>query len=117
MNRALIVARIAPNAQDEVAHIFGQSDRGGLPQELGVRERSLYVLDDVYIHAVTFDRDVQAAMAVAREHPGFVEISDRLRPYITPYNPRTWRSPRDAMARRFYQWAAGSPDMIGRSSG
>jgi cyclase len=111
MNRALIVARIAPNAHDEVAHIFGQSDRGSLARELGVRERSLYALDDVYIHAVTFDQDVQAAMAAAREHPGFAEISDLLRPYVTPYNPQTWRSPRDAMARRFYHWAAG-PDPI-----
>jgi cyclase len=104
MNRALIVARIAPDGHGEVGRIFGASDATSLPRELGVLERSLYVLGDVYVHAVTFDRDVEAAMATAREHPGFAEISDRLRPYVSPYNPLTWRSPRDAMARRFYHW-------------
>jgi cyclase len=108
MNKALIVARIAPDGQDEVARIFGESDRTSLPWQLGVRERSLYVLNDVYLHAVTFDRPVHEAMAVAREHPGFAGISERLRPHIAPYDPQTWRSPRDAMAHRFYHWVAHS---------
>ncbi len=104
MNRALIVARIAPDAQGEVARIFGESDATSLPRELGVMERSLYVLGDVYVHAVTFDRDVDEAMAVARGHEGFAEISDQLRPHIAPYDPENWRSARDAMAQRFYHW-------------
>lgn len=108
MNRALIVARIAPDAQSEVARIFGESDAGGLPAELGVLERSLYVLDDVYVHAVTFDRDVDEAMTRARGHRGFAEISDLLRPHISPYDPERWRSPRDAMAKRFYHWQASA---------
>src|SRR2546423_14826098 len=102
MNRALIVARIAPQGQSEVARIFGESDATDLPAELGVLERSLYVLGDVYVHAVTFDRDVEQAMARARGHRGFAEISDLLRPYITPYDPEPRHSPRDAMATRFY---------------
>ena len=37
-----------------------------------------------------------------RDHPLFKEISRRLDEYITPYNPETWRSPKDATAREFY---------------
>ena len=40
-----------------------------------------------------------------RGHPEFIRISERLRPYISPYLP-TWRSPRDAMAHCFYRYDA-----------
>ena len=39
-----------------------------------------------------------------RDHPLFKEISSRLDAYITPYDPETWRSPKDAQAREFYSW-------------
>ena len=44
-------------------------------------------------------------MEDARGHPEFVRVSERLRPYISPYLP-TWRSPRDAMAHCFYRYDA-----------
>ena len=102
-HRTMIVARIAPGAQDEVARIFGESDATDLPHALGVRERSLYALGDCYVHLVEFDRPVAQAMAKGVGMPGFREISDHLQPFITPYLP-TWRSPADAQAQRFYTW-------------
>ena len=39
-----------------------------------------------------------------RDHELFREISRQLDDYITPYNPETWRSPKDAQAREFYSW-------------
>ena len=36
------------------------------------------------------------------------EISKKLEPYIQPYNPATWKSPKDATAREFYSWDADS---------
>ena len=33
--------------------------------------------------------------------PRFADISERLQPYISPYDPQTWRSPKDA-AVQFY---------------
>ncbi|NUK26932.1 TcmI family type II polyketide cyclase, partial [Streptomyces lunaelactis] len=32
------------------------------------------------------------------------DISDRLSAFVSPYDPETWRSPKDAMAREFYRW-------------
>jgi cyclase len=42
-----------------------------------------------------------------RDHELFKDISKKLEPYIQPYNPETWESPKDATAREFYSW---SPD-------
>jgi cyclase len=47
-------------------------------------------------------------LAVARDHPAFEEISRKLSSFVSPYDPRTWRSPVDAMARQFYRWRAGT---------
>ncbi|HEX4703277.1 MAG TPA: TcmI family type II polyketide cyclase, partial [Pseudonocardiaceae bacterium] len=44
------------------------------------------------------------AIETARTHPEFTRISRRLDEFITPYLP-TWRSPKDAQARCFYEWA------------
>ncbi|MCY0962424.1 TcmI family type II polyketide cyclase, partial [Streptomyces sp. H27-H5] len=32
----------------------------------------------------------------------------RLKPFIGAYDPATWRSPADAMAKRFYDWEASA---------
>ena len=105
MNRTLIVARIRPDAESEVARIFGASDATGLPVEIGVRERSLYRLGELYVHLIDFDRPAAEAMATAPGLPAFREISAQLEPFVSPYDPDNWRSPQDAMARRFYHWA------------
>lgn len=106
MNRTLIVARIRPGAQDKVAEIFAESDATSLPHEIGVATRSLYTLDDIYIHVVEMRRDAGQALGAARILPAFRRISADLDPYIKPYNPSTWRSPQDAIAREFYSWTA-----------
>lgn len=91
-----------------MAGIFAESDRTELPRLAGVKHRSLFVLEDVYIHYVETDEDFEAAVDQVREHPLFKEISRKLDAYITPYNPETWRSPKDATAREFYSWDADS---------
>ena len=107
--RAVIVAKIAPGAHSEVARIFRESDETDLPHVIGVTERSLYSLGDLYVHIVDFDRSAAQAMAVAARQPGFADISTRLQPFISPYLS-TWRSPADAAARRFYTWRpSGDP--------
>jgi cyclase len=70
----------------------------------GVRHRSLWVLDDIYIHLVETDDEFAAAVENVRDHPLFKDISRKLDAYITPYNPETWKSPKDAQARQFYRW-------------
>jgi len=104
VKRGVIVAKIKPGSEEQVAEIFAESDRSELPQLAGVRHRSLFVLEDVYIHYVEMDEDFEQSVDEVRNHPLFKEISRRLDDYITPYNPETWRSPKDATAREFYVW-------------
>lgn len=106
VKRGLIIARIKPGSEEKVAEIFAESDRTELPKLVGVRHRSLFVLDDLYIHLVETDDNFDGAVASVRDHPLFKEISQKLEPYIQPYNPETWRSPKDATAREFYSWDA-----------
>jgi cyclase len=104
--RGVIVARIAPDAREKVAAIFAESDAGELPHLAGVSHRSLFVLDDLYVHLVELDGDLGDRVQSIAQHPLFRQISERLSAHITPYNPETWRSPRDANAVEFYSWDA-----------
>jgi cyclase len=106
VSRGVIVARIKPGSQEAVARIFAESDEGDLPQIAGVRHRSLYAFGDVYIHLVEIDGAVGERVESVRHHPLFREISERLAAYIEPYDPSTWRSPKDATATEFYCWDA-----------
>ncbi len=104
IKRGLIIAKIKPGAEDEVAKIFAESDGTDLPAKAGVRHRSLFVMDDVYVHYLETDEDFAEAVDSVRDDPAFKEISRRLDEFITPYNPETWKSPKDAQAREFYSW-------------
>ena len=104
VKRGVIVARITPGSEAKVAEIFAESDSTELPKLVGVRHRSLFVLEDIYIHLIETDDDFDQSVADVRDHQLFKDISKKLEPYIQPYNPQTWRSPKDATAREFYSW-------------
>jgi cyclase len=104
INRGVIVARIKPGCEDKVAELFAESDRSELPVVAGVRHRSLFVLGDVYVHLVETETDFDHVVADIRNHPLFRELSAKLEAYIEPYDPATWRSPKDAMAQKIYSW-------------
>jgi len=106
IKRGLIVARIKPGCKDKVAQLFAASDSSELPTIAGVRHRSLFVLGDIYVHLVEVERDFDHAVGDIRDHPLFVELCAKLDAYIEPYDPTTWRSPKDAMAEEFYSWDA-----------
>ncbi|HKS46587.1 MAG TPA: TcmI family type II polyketide cyclase [Amycolatopsis sp.] len=107
MHSTLIVARMDPGSADGVAKLFAEFDKGELPHLMGTRRRELFHYRGLYFHLQDFDDD-QGGTAIqeAREHPEFVRISDDLKAYIEAYDPETWRSPKDAMATRFYHWSA-----------
>jgi cyclase len=106
-HQMMIVARIKPGAEPDVARIFGESDAGSLPAEMGVTGRWLYSLDDVYLHLLErSDAALTDAMRKNHHKPAFAQIMDDLSPYISAYNPKTWRSPEDAVAKEFYRWRA-----------
>ncbi|MEQ4303829.1 TcmI family type II polyketide cyclase [Plantactinospora sp. B6F1] len=108
MSSTLIVARMAPEVSGEVARIFGRFDETEMPSLMRVRRRELFSYQGLYFHLQDFDGDGGAAIEGVRSHPLFVDVSAALRPFISPYDPQTWRSPADAMASSFYRWEATS---------
>jgi hypothetical protein len=107
MSRTLIVARIRPGTESEVGRIFAESDATDLPTEIGVQERSLYSLHDIYVHVIDFGAGSKGSLEHARALPGFQQISRDLAPFISPYDPG-WTRPQDAVAQRFYHWRASA---------
>lgn len=105
MERSLIVAKVDPSAEERIAEIFAESDATELPRLAGVQHRSLYRLQDLYLHLLETELPGETAVAEARCHPEFLRVSERLRPYVSPYLA-TWREPRDAMARCVYRFDA-----------
>jgi cyclase len=105
LKRGVIVARIKPGAEEQVAAIFAASDATELPRLAGVRHRSLYVLKDIYVHYVEMDDDFAESVQSIRDHSLFQEISKKMEPFISPYDPN-WQSPKDATAREIYSWDA-----------
>ena len=106
MERALIVARLRAGAENDVARIFAESDATSLPGKVGVRRRSLFVRDSLYMHLMDLEDGASESLRRAVELPEFHEVSARLRPYVEAYDPATWRYPQDALAREFYRWDA-----------
>jgi Polyketide synthesis cyclase len=103
-DRILIVARLTPGRRDDVADRFAASDETELPHALGVARRDLYTYHDLYFHAVEFTGPSDDAMEAARARDDFRRLSRELEPFVSPFDPATWRSPKDAMATRFYSW-------------
>lgn len=107
MHQTMIIARMAPDDAEQVAGVFGRYDATSMPHEIGVLRRSLFRFHDLYVHLIDFRRPAAEAMGIAQSLPAFKAVSDDLRPYIEAYDPN-WRSPRDAMASRFYHWSASA---------
>lgn len=107
MKETLIVARMDPKDQAEVSRIFAESDRTGLPQMLGVRQRRLFSFHGLYMHLIESE-DGLTRLDEIREHPLFADVNERLSSYISAYDEATWSGPRDAMATNFYHWTPGA---------
>ncbi|MEC3975511.1 TcmI family type II polyketide cyclase [Amycolatopsis sp. H20-H5] len=107
MHSTLIVARLNPGADQNVAEAFGAFDAGDMPHRMGTRRRQLFSYRGLYFHVQDFDSDEGGErIEAAKTDPRFVRISEDLLPHITAYDPETWRSPKDAMAECFYRWSA-----------
>lgn len=105
MHTELIVARMAEPSSADVARLFGDFDNTEMPELMGTRRRQLFHYQGLYFHLQDFDNDQGAeTIEAAKTLPRFIQISRDLRPYISAFDPETWKSPRDAMATRFYHW-------------
>ncbi|WP_405644129.1 TcmI family type II polyketide cyclase [Streptomyces uncialis] len=107
MYSTLIVARMGPGSAGEVARLFSAFDGTEMPELMGTRRRELFSYQGLYFHLQDFDGENGGErIERAKADPRFVGISQDLKPFIEAYDPATWRSPADAMARRFYHWSA-----------
>ncbi|MEV1026452.1 TcmI family type II polyketide cyclase [Streptomyces sp. NPDC050264] len=105
MHSNLIVARMDSRSSADVARLFGAFDETDMPHRMGTRRRQLFMYNGLYFHLQDFDDDNGGELIEeAKSDPRFVRISRDLDPFIDAYDPATWRSPADAMARRFYTW-------------
>jgi cyclase len=64
MEKTLIVARMRPGSEQDIARIFAASDATELPRRIGVRSRTLFRFHDLYMHLIEADD----AMAKAFYH-------------------------------------------------
>jgi cyclase len=116
----VIVQRMKQGAEPDIARIFAESDAGTLPIETGVTGRWLYSIDDVCVHLL--EQDSEKAAAVRQNHeshrPAFARIMNDLSPYLSPYRPEAWTSPRDSVAHPFHRWQAPDwhPEVVGAAS-
>ncbi|GAA1825590.1 TcmI family type II polyketide cyclase [Planosporangium flavigriseum] len=103
---AVIVQRLRPGAEPDIARLFAESDAGPLPGEMGVRGRWLYSLDDVYLHLLEYSA-LPSVEARTRSHekPAFAQLMADLSPFVGHYSPQ-WQSHQDAVAKEFYRWRA-----------
>ncbi|CCH32744.1 TcmI family type II polyketide cyclase [Actinosynnema sp. NPDC047251] len=107
MFSTLIVARMDPGSSPDVAELFAHFDTTEMPHLMGTRRRQLFSYRGLYFHLQDFETEHgHESIEAVRTEPRFVRISDELKPFIEAYDPRTWRSPADAMASRFYHWEA-----------
>lgn len=104
----VIVQRMKPGAEDDIARVFAESDAGDLPVETGVTGRWLYAMEDVFVHMLEQDPEKAAAVRASHEsfRPAFARIVEQLRPHLSPYRPETWQTPRDSVATVFHRWQA-----------
>nr|QDG00827.1 polyketide cyclase [Streptomyces griseus] len=107
MHSNLIVARMDAASGTQVARLFEAFDNTDMPHRMGTRRRQLFQYRGLYFHLQDFDADNGGELIEeAKSDPRFLQISDDLKPHIEAYDPATWRSPADAMAKRFYDWTA-----------
>jgi cyclase len=104
----VIVQRMKPGTEEDIARVFTESDAGGLPTETGVTGRWLYSMEDVFVHVL--EQDTVKAAEVRQNHesmrPAFAKVMADLAPYVSPYDPETWQTPRDSVAQVFHRWTA-----------
>ncbi|WP_028476868.1 TcmI family type II polyketide cyclase [Nocardia sp. CNY236] len=109
MHSTLIVARMNPASSTSVAKIFEEFDKSEMPGLMGTVTRQLFHYRGLYFHLQEFESaDRASSIEKMKSHPSFVRISSDLEPFISAYDPDTWRSPSDAMATRFYHWTQSS---------
>lgn len=114
MHRLLVIGRVLPGREDELAKIFAEADGGDLPSATGVRHRSIYRIGDLYLHLTETD-STRTQVEQGQDHPALLRVADRLAECTTPYPvPEQYVpqsvTPHHATASCFYRWEASGPN-------
>lgn len=76
MHSTLIVARMEPGYNSDVAALFAKFDESEMPQLMGTRRRQLFSYRGLYFHLQDFDSDNGGELIEkAKTDPRFVAIS------------------------------------------
>ena len=82
MQRVLFIDRMRPEDAPAVARIWTEHDGTGLPERIGVVNRTLYRFHGLYVHMVEARDDLPGDLTerifAARTDPAFVDTRDRL---------------------------------------
>ncbi len=112
-HQALMIRRFDPADADRIAAIFASHDQSNLPRQIGVQRRTLFQLEDLYLHLVESDVDFLANLHSARNHPLFQQIDSQLAPLLAGYSPATATMGSSA-AQPFYRWSADAVTAVNR---
>jgi cyclase len=109
MHHVVFVDRMDPGRAADVARVWDEHDRTGLPTRIGVIGRTLFHFNGLYVHLVeSADHrgDELAGRIVAAGHdPDYVEVRDHLSRYLRPYSPEC-TGLLSTRATEFYRWRA-----------
>jgi cyclase len=84
----VIVQRMKPGAEPDIARVFADSDAGPLPVETGVTGRWLYSIEDVFVHLLEQDPEGRGRTAEPRVAPaGLRQGHARPQPVREPVPP------------------------------
>jgi len=105
--QALMVRRFDPRDAARVAQIFAEHDQSELPGLIGVQRRTLFHLEDLYLHLAESDVDFVSRLHRATTHPLFRDVDRQLAGLLSGYTSTTGTMASSAAAP-FYQWTAGA---------
>lgn len=103
--QALMVRRFDPRDASRIAEIFAEHDHSELPGLIGVQLRTLYQLEDLYLHLVESDVDFISRLRSATTHPLFRDVDSKLAGLLSGYSSATGTMASSA-ASPFYRWSA-----------
>jgi cyclase len=106
--QALMIRRFDPGDAARVARIFAEHDQSELPGLIGVQRRTLFQLEDLYLHLAESDIDFVPRLRDATTHPLFRGIDGQLAGLLHGYTSATGTMATSAAAP-FYRWNAGAP--------
>ncbi|WP_112271887.1 TcmI family type II polyketide cyclase [Lentzea terrae] len=110
MHHVVFVDRMDPGHATDVARVWAEHDRTGLPARIGVTGRKLFHFNGLYLHLVESDAhqgdDLAGRILAAGRDPDYVEVRDHLAGLLRPYSPDT-SGLLSTRATEFYHWTAG----------